>query len=172
MLKRSVEKILYENGKVVTDNLDNINEGFLESFNAITDDDQEAGYIYVLKSKSTNPDISSIKNLYKIGYSRTEVTDRIKNADKEPTYLMAPVEYIAGWKCYNMNTQKFEQLIHNFLGSSCLEIDVFDEKGKRHTPREWFIAPLEIIEQAIALIISGDIVNYKYDILNNNFKKR
>lgn len=163
MLKRSVEKILYENGKVVTDNLDKINEGFLESFNAITDDDQEAGYIYVLKSKSTNPEISSIKNLYKIGYSRTEVTDRIKNADKEPTYLMAPVEYIAGWKCYNMNTQKFEQLIHNFFGSSCLEIDVFDEKGKRHTPREWFIAPLEIIEQTIALIISGNIVNYKYD---------
>ena len=81
----------------------------------------------------------------------------------EPTYLMAPVEYLAGWQCYNMNAQKFEQLIHNFFGKSCLEVDVFDEKGKRHTPREWFIAPLSVVEQAIELIISGEIVNYSYD---------
>ena len=46
---------------------------------------------------------------------------------------MAPVEYIAGWKCYNMNPQKFERLINNFFGSSCLEMDVFDQSGKQHT---------------------------------------
>jgi hypothetical protein len=172
MLKRSVEKILYTNGLVVTDNLEKVNEGFLKSFGTITTDDQETGYIYVLKSKSFNPEISSIKNLYKIGYSRTEVTDRIKNAEKEPTYLMAPVEYIAGWKCYNMNAQKFEQLMHNFFGKSCLEIDVFDEKGKRHTPREWFIAPLDVIEQAISLIIGGQIVNYRYDPERHIIAKR
>ena len=101
--------------------------------------------------------------MFKIGYSKTEVAKRIKNAEKEPTYLMGKVEYIAGWKCYNMNPQKFEQLIHNFFGSLCLEIDVFDENGKRYTPREWFIAPFEIIEQAINNIISGDIIHYRYD---------
>jgi len=37
--------------------------------------------------------------------------------------------------------------------------DVFDTGGKRYTPREWFIAPSDIIEQAIRLIISGDVVN-------------
>ncbi|MEE9369504.1 MAG: hypothetical protein V3V05_11680 [Pontiella sp.] len=36
-------------------------------------------------------------------------------------------------------------------------------RPKRYTPREWFIAPLEVIEQAIALIISGEIVICKYD---------
>jgi hypothetical protein len=40
---------------------------------------------------------------------------------------------------------------------------VFDQAGQRHTPREWFIAPLYIIEQAIQLIISGEIVKYRYD---------
>ena len=40
----------------------------------------------------------------------------------------------------------------------------FDENKIRHTPREWFIAPLEVIEQSIQLIINGEIVNYKYDI--------
>ena len=172
MLKRSVEKILYANGKVVTENIDKVNEGFIENFSTITDEDEEAGYIYVLKSKSTDNRITTIQNLFKIGYSKTEVTERIKNAEKEPTYLMAPVDYIAGWKCYNMNPQKFEQLIHNFFGNSCLEIDVFDEKGKRYTPREWFIAPIEVIEQTIELIINGKVINYKYDAENMTIIKR
>lgn len=163
MLKRSVEKILYANGMVVTENFEKVNEGFAESFNAITEEDKEAGYIYVLKSKSTDERIASIRNLYKIGFSKTEVDERIKNAEKQPTYLMAGVEYVAGWKCFNMNPQKFEQLIHNFFGSSCLEVDVFDENGKRYTPREWFIAPIEVIEQAVDLIISGKVVKYRYD---------
>jgi len=58
----------------------------------------------------------------------------------------------------NLNEETF---IYDLL--SCLEIDVFDEKGIRHTPREWFIVPIEAIERAIALIISGEIVNYRYD---------
>lgn len=163
MLKRSVEKILYANGRVVTENMDKVNEDFIENFSSITDEDEEAGYIYVLKSKSTDERISNIQDLYKVGYSKTDVEERIKNADKEPTYLMAPVRIKGAWKCFNMNPQKLEQLLHNFFGNSCLEIDVFDEKGKRHTPREWFIAPFEVIEQAIELIINGKIVNYKYD---------
>lgn len=163
MLKRSVEKILYANGRVVTENMDKINEGFIEEFGAITDEDEEAGYIYVLKSKSKDEKIASTQNLYKIGYSKTEVEERIKNAEKQPTYLMAPVSIVGVWKGYNMNPQKLEQLLHNFFGNSCLNVDVFDDKGKRHTPQEWFIAPLEVIEQAIELIINGKIVNYKFD---------
>ena len=62
-----------------------------------------------------------------------------------------------------MNAKKFEKLIHKFFGHTCLEVDVHDKKGKRHTPREWFIVPLEVIELAITLIISGDIVDYEYD---------
>lgn len=166
MLKRSVEKILYANGRVVTENIDKVNEGFIESFSSITDEDEEAGYIYVLKSKSTDERVSSIQDLYKVGYSKTDVEERIKNAEKEPTYLMAPVRIKGAWKCFNMNPQKLEQLLHNFFGNSCLEIDVFDEKGKRHTPREWFIAPFEVIEQAIELIINGKIVKYRFDAEN------
>jgi len=44
-----------------------------------------------------------------------------------------------------------------------LNIDVFDKNGNRHTPREWFIAPLHVIEQAIHFIIAGTIINYRYD---------
>lgn len=164
MRKRSVEKILYANGQVVSENIDKVNESFIEKFSNITDEDEEAGYIYVLSSKSKDEHITSIQNLYKIGYSKVDVLERIKNAEKEPTYLMAKVKIEDAWKCYNMNPQKLEQLLHNFFGSSCLNIDIFDENRIRHTPREWFIAPLDVIEQTIHLIINGEIVKYSYDV--------
>ena len=79
---------------------------------------------------------------------------------------MAPVKEVASWKCYNMNAKKFEQLIQRFFGASCLDVEVTDKKGIRHSPREWFVVPMEEIEAAISLIISGKIVNYKYDFKN------
>jgi hypothetical protein len=97
---------------------------------------------------------------------------RIKNAENEPTYLMASVKIESSWMCYNMNAQKFEALIHRFFGHTCLEIDVFDKNGIRHTPREWFVVPLEAIEQAITLLIGGDIVNYRYDKENEVIVKK
>ena len=163
MMFQSLYKALHANGKMVTQNIDRINQEFLTGFSDVTDEDKETGHIYVLKSRSEKEEISSVKNLYKIGYSSISVQDRIKNAENEPTYLMAPVKIESSWMCYNMNAQKFEQLIHQFFGNSCLEVDVFDKKGIRHTPREWFIVPLEAIEQSITLIISGEIVNYRYD---------
>jgi len=166
MKLRSLGKNLFMNGRGITINIDKVNEDFIEKFSNITNEDEEVGYIYILKSKSKDERITSIQNLFKIGYSKTEVEERIKNAEKEPTYLMAPVSIQGAWKCFNMNPQKLEQLLHNFFGNSCLELDVFDEKGKRHTPREWFIAPIEVIEQAIELIINGKIVNYKFDAEN------
>jgi hypothetical protein len=163
MLMRSVEKILYDNGNAVTVNSDEEVEEFMENFSNITEEDKEAGYIYVLSSKSTDPKIREIKNLFKIGYSTTPVENRIKNAEKEPTYLMASVHVEAEYKTFNMNTQKFEQLLHNFFGASCLNIDIFDEKGRRHMPQEWFIAPIHVIDQAIDMIINEKIIHYKYD---------
>jgi len=166
MLYRSLYKVLLANGKAVSKNLDIVNEEFIENFSTISEEDEASGYIYVLKSLSDAPEIASTQNLFKIGYSKNPVPQRIKDAEKEPTYLMAPVDLVVAYKCFNMNTQKFEQLIHNFFGASCLEVDVFDSSGRRHTPREWFIAPLEVIEAAIHLIISGDVVKYAYDTKN------
>ena len=164
ILKRSVEKNLYKNGKVVTQNADKVIEEFTEKFSGITDEDKESGHIYVLTSQSEKEEIASLDNLYKIGYSSTSVQERIKNAENEPTYLMAPVKIESSWMCYNMNARKFEQLIQRFFAETCLQIDVFDKKGIRHSPREWFIVPLDIIEEVITLIISGEIVNYKYNV--------
>jgi hypothetical protein len=76
---------------------------------------------------------------------------------------MAPVKIEAEYKTFNMNTQKFEQLLHNFFGSSCLNIDIWDENLRRRMPQEWFVVPLQIIDQAIEMIITEEIIHYKYD---------
>ena len=166
MLKRSVEKILYVNGKVVSHNKERANEEFLEKFSDVNEEDQAAGHIYILRSKSEKQEIKEINNLFKIGFSKSSVEERIKNANQEPTYLMADVRIVMAYQCYNMNPQKLEQLLHGFFGKSCLNIDVFDKNGNRHTPREWFIAPLNVIEEAIQYIIAGSIIHYRYDEVN------
>lgn len=85
---------------------------------------------------------------------------------------MADVRILMAYKCYTMNPQKLEQQLRNFFGYSCLNIDVFDKDGNRHIPKEWFIAPLSIIEQAIHYIISVEIVYYKYDSTNEEIIER
>lgn len=172
MLYRSVAKALYTNGQVLTENKVRVNEKFAEKFSNINDEDESFGYLYVLRSLSKDTKIRKIKDLYKIGYSAVSVEDRIENAEKEATYLMAGVSIVGSWKCYNMNPQKFEQLVHSFFGACCLELDIYDSKGKRCNPREWFVAPIDIIEKAIMLIVSGDVINYRYDVENRVIVKR
>jgi len=159
MLLRSLSAELYKNGRRVSE-YENVS---LNDFNNINEDDNETGFIYVLKSLSKDPRIQSIPNLYKVGYSNIPVDERIKNAEQEPTYLMASVKIVSVFICYNFNPQKLELLTHNFFGKTCLNFDIFDKNRMRHTPREWFIAPLDSIEEAIEFIISGEIVDYRYD---------
>jgi len=159
MLLRSLARELYKDGRRVTTHEDRQ----LDGFDGLTEEDQSTGYIYILQSLSKEPEIQSIPHLFKIGHSTVSVEERIKNAEKEPTYLMAPVKVISSFKCFNMNTHKFEQLLHTFFGTSCLEVSIADDEGKMHRPREWFIAPIEVIETAVKMAISGDIVNYRYD---------
>lgn len=170
MLLRSLATELYkdESGRRILDHHDKA----LEELDFIKKDDQETGFIYILSSLSPDIEIRSIKDLFKIGFSTLAVEDRIKNAAQEPTYLMAEVKIVTAFRCYNLNTQKLEFMLHAFFGNSCLDIDVFDKAGKRHSPREWFIAPLNIIEAAIQLVINGEIIHYKYDSATKEIVQR
>ena len=76
---------------------------------------------------------------------------------------MAGVMPVTEFETYNLNPQKLEILLHTFFAEACLNLDVFDSEGKRHTPREWFMVPLHVIETAVQLLINGEIVNYRYD---------
>ena len=156
---RSLGKILLDAGKAVSAR---VTKGLSE----VTRDDNATGYIYILRSLSDNPEILALDNLYKIGFTSNSVAERIKNAKSDPTYLMADVESIAEFKTFNVNPQKLEDLIHTFFNRVKLDIKVKDDSGNIKSPKEWYIVPLAIIKQVIELIISGEIINYRYDDLN------
>jgi hypothetical protein len=163
MLYRSLGKQIQKGGKLITTPEYMIGNELFVNANLVKEEDYQTGWIYVLKSKSTNPQISRLKDLYKIGFSTLPVDERIKNAMNEATYLYAAVKKVATYACFNRNADKLELLLHRFFAPACLNIDLYDEKGQRFSPREWFVVPFEIIEEAIQLILNESIVNYKYD---------
>lgn len=158
LLRNSLAKAMYADGKIVSDNIDDM----MNELANINEEDKAVGYVYVLRSLSRDPQVKQIKDLYKIGYSNDSVENRIKNAANETTYLMAPVKVVATYKIYNVNTQKFEDLLHKFFDSAKLSIDVIDNNGTRHTVREWFQVPFSVIQEAVYLLGTGKISGYVY----------
>lgn len=150
----TLRKALYENGYTVRENNETTSDYFKARFNA-TNNDKPTGYIYVLKSLSENPEIKSIDNLYKIGFSTTAVAERIANAENEPTYLNAKVEIVATWKAYNMNVSSFEALIHRVFKDVRLQV-----RFGNQIPEEWFVVPYTAIEKAIQCIIKEIPISY------------
>lgn len=129
----------------------------------VLEGDTASGNIYVLRSLSADPQIAELKNLHKIGFTRGSVEARIKNAETSPTYLMAPVEVVADYRTYNLRASALENLLHRVFADVRLDLTQADHKGRNYDPSEWYVAPLSVIDQAIDLIISGDIVSYFYD---------
>lgn len=138
----------------------------------ISTDDKVTGYIYVLSSLSTNPAIADEKNLYKIGFTTDSVEQRIANAEKEPTYLMAPVRIVASYKVVNLNSQKFEDLVHQLLKPVQFQVSVFDNHGTEHQPEEWFVVPLPVVDVIIKKIMDESIVGYTYNPQMECLEKR
>ena len=159
---RSLVKGLIEDGKAISSEVLTST-----SDKVLTDEDVTSGFVYILKSLSDHPEIKSITNLYKIGFSRNSTEGRIKNAAKEATYLLADVEVIAEFQTFNLNPQKLEALIHTFFSQVKLDVKLKDDQGSIYTPKEWFVVPLDIIRKVIELIISREIINYRYDHLNS-----
>ncbi|MDE7420684.1 MAG: GIY-YIG nuclease family protein [Muribaculaceae bacterium] len=165
-------RIIYENGsesdikfKTLTKNLSvtgysvidcsDITPEEFEKYFTPDANDVDSGTIYVLRSKSTRPEIASIKDLYKIGFTVSSVESRIANAKNEPTYLCSDVEIVATWKVYNVKSSTFEALIHKLFAGVQLQVTV-----DGHRPKEWFIVPFKVIEEAINAIILGKPIEY------------
>jgi hypothetical protein len=170
MLYRSLGKQIQKNGKLITNTYEKIEQDLFVNSGLVKEEDIQSGWIYVLKTKSTNSQIANIKDLYKVGFASNSVDERIKNARHEATYLFADVQKVATYKVYNRNADKLEALLHRFFANACLDIDLFNEKGQRLNPREWFVVPFEVIEETIQLILNENIVNYEYDTLTKEIK--
>lgn len=157
MLLRSLGKALLKDGFCISEPIEE------SSTTEIRPDDRQNGYIYVLRSLSSDPQIRSFDNLYKIGYCSGDITDRIKNSKNEPTYLMSDVRVDLAVRCFNMDVRAFEDAIHRFFSEVNVRFEIKDENGEIHYPREWFVVPLNIIKDAIQLIAEGKADTCSYN---------
>jgi len=111
MFLRSLQKLLYKNGKRITES----EEEAMKIFNNNLGSVNISGYIYVLKSLSEKLQIKNIPNLYKIGFSKNEVSKRIKNAKNETTFLNDDVEVISETAISGFNPSDIEKIIQSFF---------------------------------------------------------
>jgi hypothetical protein len=161
MLMRSLQRALHkdEAGRRITDPSAGPLFGDL-----VESDDLESGTIYVLRSKSDHPDVAAHRDLiHKIGVTGGSVEARIGNASKDATYLLADVEIVATYKLFNISRSRLEKIFHRLFGSVQLDLTINDRFGQPVRPREWFLVPLHVIDEAVEKIKDGTITDLRYD---------
>jgi hypothetical protein len=161
VLLRSLQRALHRDdaGRRVTDPV----AGPLFA-NESHEGDWASGTIYVLRSKSDHPVVAANRDvLHKIGVTGSDVKQRVANARLDPTYLMADVEIVATYELYNINRSKLENLIHRIFNGAQLNIEIKDRFGNPVVPREWFLVPRFVIDEAVDRIRDGTITDYTYD---------
>ena len=128
------------------------------------DDDVESGTIYVLRSLSEDPYIADHRELiHKIGVTGGKVEARIASAENDATYLLAGVEVVATYKLSGINRTKLEALFHRIFAPAQLDLTIKDRFGKPVKPREWFLVPLQVIDEAVQRVADGSITTLVYD---------
>lgn len=162
MLLRSLQRALHKDGPAGRRISDPVAGPLFAS--EVEEGDHQSGTIYVLRSMSEHPDIAKHRELiHKIGVTGNSVATRIANARKDATYLLAEVEIVAEYKLYDINRTKLEKLLHRFFAEAAYEIEITDRLGFPIKPREWFLVPLHIIDEAVARIQDGSISRYRYN---------
>ncbi len=92
-----------------------------------------------------------------------EVETRISGAEKDATYLLAAVEVVATYKLHNLNRTKLENIFHRVFGAAQIDLTIEDRFGHPVKPREWFLVPLHVINEAVERIRDGSITDVAYD---------
>lgn len=165
LLLRSLARSLYPDGSApMGRRLIRRDDGPL--FGSVAEpDDIETGTIYVLRSLSDHPFIAEHRELiHKIGVTGGDVGARIAHAEKDATYLLAEVQVVATYKLHNLNRTRLENIFHRLFGASQLDLTIKDRFGHPVKPREWFLAPLHVIDEAVERIRDGSITNVVYDL--------
>lgn len=118
----------------------------------------------MLRSHSTHPFVAEHRELiHKIGVTGGKVETRIAGANKDATYLLADVEVVATYKLHNINRTRMENLFHRLFSPAQIELTIPDRFGNPVKPREWFLVPLHVINEAVERIRDGSIAGVIYD---------
>jgi hypothetical protein len=70
---------------------------------------------------------------------------------------------IATYKLHNINRFKLEQIFHRLFASAQLDLTIDDRFGNPVKPREWFLVPLHVINDAVVRIQDGTVTDVIYD---------
>jgi len=164
LLLRSLSRSLYPDGNTtVGRRLIRIDQGPLFG-SAAEPDDIEVGTIYVLRSLSSHPFVAEHRELiHKIGVTGGVVEKRIAGASKDATYLLADVDVVATYRLHNLSRTKLEGIFHRLFGAAQLDLTIEDRFGHPVKPREWFLVPLHVIDEAVQHIRDGSITDVIYD---------
>lgn len=136
-------------------------------------DDIGSGTIYVLRSRSDHPFVLEHRELiHKIGVTGGKVLTRIAGAENDATYLLAGVDVVAEYKLHNLSRTKLENVFHRLFGAAQLDLSIEDRFGNLVKPREWFLVPLHVIDEAVSHIRDGSIGDYLYDPTSARLTKR
>jgi hypothetical protein len=164
LLLRSLRRSLYPDGNSpVGCRLVRKDDGPLFG-NVAEPDDIETGTIYVLRSFSNHPFVAEHRELiHKIGVTGGKVESRIAGAAKDATYLLADVEVVASYNLHNLNRKKLENIFHRVFGAAQLDLTIEDRFGNPVKPREWFLVPINVIDEVVQHIRDGSITGIVYD---------
>jgi T5orf172 domain len=131
----------------------------------LEDADIVSGTIYVLRSHSDHPFVAKHRELiHKIGVTSGKVETRVANAQKDATYLLADVEIVATYAAANLSCTRLENLFHRLFATAQLDLAIDDRFGHPVRPREWFLVPLQVIDEAVSRIRDGSITGYEYSV--------
>lgn len=163
LLRRSLQRALYKDdtGRRLSDpDMGPLFGGEAEA------DDIESGTIYVLRSRSSHPFVAEHRELiHKIGVTGGRVEARVAAAEKDATYLLADVDIVATYKLHNLNRTRLENIFHRLFGAAQLDLTIEDRFGNPVKPREWFLVPLHVIDEAVQCIRDGSVTGVSYDLV-------
>jgi hypothetical protein len=160
LLLRSLARALYkdETGRRILRR-----DSTFDLMQGITHHDKRTGLIYILRSLSQDPALRGIRNLYKIGYTEKSLDQRIAGAERQQTYLEAPVQVATTFECYNLDPRRFERLVHAMLHHQRVNVLLHSRDGSTYRPREWFDVELDAAREIVKRIVDGTIAQYRMD---------
>jgi hypothetical protein len=142
-------------------------------FNGVPDKDEFGdvrGTVYIVESLSEDPNIVALKGrLYKIGFTTQPIDKRLADVENDPTFLCARVQLRATYET-NFSPRKLEQLLHQFFAHANLQVEVV--LGRTVVPKEWFVVPLDLVEEGVRRILDRSIINYRYDAISRKILPR
>jgi len=84
-------------------------------------------------------------------------------SDVAGTTVVGERQHVAEYRLHNLRRTRMENLFHRLLGAAQIDLTIPDRFGNPVKPREWFLVPLQAIDEAVKRIVDGSIVDYAYD---------